>query len=617
MSFRDGWVDYEVMVHELTHGVINSTSNLRYYLQSGALNESYADVIALFADRQAGDLNWTLGENRAGTAGFVRDIPNAGIRFLGQFNPGDGTETMANDYGNVHANSGIPNFAAYLLATKTRFFAGRAVAAPAEAKILRLKFDALRSLTANSTFLDARTREVALAQEWAVRRTHGFTDDDAILVARSWDDVGVGFPADTDRDGVPNAYDNCNLRANPRQEDADGDGVGDVCDNCRNTPNPRQEDLDLDGVGDICDADIDGDGCVNSVDRNPTCAQAVIGHFVGPACQSGGGDITGFEGEDSDLDGRRNCEDDDDDNDGIPDVSDPCPTGNFGILNSCTQIRDCPVAPRDWFRACQGGGCVQFQLRVVDRINPDPTRVATFDRVRLVNQSLYVAANAGSRLSDAAIIFVGGRVGRNSGVQERARSLLRLELWTQATATEPARLVSVVADYDPAGVELEQLSLGTFLAFTPPSGTNAATLGATWHIGGNPAEAANDLDHDLIPDGWEIQNGLDPRNPADAALDTDGDGLSALQEFRSGTDPRQGSSRFAIDQIERTVAGVQVHLTAPVGRRVQVERTASLTEPVWLPAGPIVRMNGDTLAITVDDIGPEAQGFYRLREVAE
>jgi hypothetical protein len=275
------------------------------------------------------------------------------------------------------------------------------------------------------------------------------------------------------------------------------------------------------------------------------------------------------------------------------------------------------VAPRDWFRACQGGGCVQFQLRVVDRINPDPTRVATFDRVRLVNQSLYVAANAGSRLSDAAIIFVGGRVGRNSGVQERARSLLRLELWTQATATEPARLVSVVADYDPAGVELEQLSLGTFLAFTPPSGTNAATLGATWHIGGNPAEAANDLDHDLIPDGWEIQNGLDPRNPADAALDTDGDGLSALQEFRSGTDPRQGSSRFAIDQIERTVAGVQVHLTAPVGRRVQVERTASLTEPVWLPAGPIVRMNGDTLAITVEDTGPEAQGFYRLREVAE
>lgn len=34
----------DVIAHELTHGVIESTSNLVYATQSGALNESFADI---------------------------------------------------------------------------------------------------------------------------------------------------------------------------------------------------------------------------------------------------------------------------------------------------------------------------------------------------------------------------------------------------------------------------------------------------------------------------------------------------------------------------------------------------------------------------------------------
>ena len=50
-----------------------------------------------------------------------------------------------------------------------------------------------------------------------------------------------------------------------------------------------------------------------------------------------------------------------------------------------------------------------------------------------------------------------------------------------------------------------------------------------------------DTDGDLIPDGWETANGLDPNNPADATLDNDsggGDGLTNLDEFRNNTNPR-------------------------------------------------------------------------------
>jgi hypothetical protein len=36
--------------------------------------------------------------------------------------------------------------------------------------------------------------------------------------------------ADTDGDGVENAFDNCTLKANSNQKDVDHDGCGDVCD---------------------------------------------------------------------------------------------------------------------------------------------------------------------------------------------------------------------------------------------------------------------------------------------------------------------------------------------------------------------------------------------------
>jgi hypothetical protein len=42
--------------------------------------------------------------------------------------------------------------------------------------------------------------------------------------------VTVVPPADTDRDGVPDALDNCTLKANPDQRDTDADGYGNACD---------------------------------------------------------------------------------------------------------------------------------------------------------------------------------------------------------------------------------------------------------------------------------------------------------------------------------------------------------------------------------------------------
>ncbi|OAH54555.1 hypothetical protein AWH48_08145 [Domibacillus aminovorans] len=99
--------EVDVVGHELTHGVTEKTAGLEYWKQSGALNESFSDIIGSLID---GD--WKIGED---TGTVIRDMEDP--------NRYDQPKHM-NDYmniewdnGGVHINSGIPNFAAYQLAT--------------------------------------------------------------------------------------------------------------------------------------------------------------------------------------------------------------------------------------------------------------------------------------------------------------------------------------------------------------------------------------------------------------------------------------------------------------------------------------------------------------------
>ncbi|MCC6455251.1 MAG: M4 family metallopeptidase [Caldilineaceae bacterium] len=109
----------DVVAHELTHGVTDLESQLFYYYQSGAINESFSDIWGEFVDLTNGsgndnpDVRWQMGE----------DIPIGAIRNMQDptlFGDPDRMTSPnyhldATDNGGVHLNSGINNKAAYLL----------------------------------------------------------------------------------------------------------------------------------------------------------------------------------------------------------------------------------------------------------------------------------------------------------------------------------------------------------------------------------------------------------------------------------------------------------------------------------------------------------------------
>ncbi|KAJ5471443.1 Peptidase M4 [Penicillium desertorum] len=114
----DGFTDkLDVIGHEFSHSVVDYTNRLPYQFQSGALNESFVDAFGIMTVDQA---NWLIGEGiwAAGVNGrALRDIKNPRTAFEDAQRDFKKLP-LSNDQGGVHINSGIPNRAFFLAATK-------------------------------------------------------------------------------------------------------------------------------------------------------------------------------------------------------------------------------------------------------------------------------------------------------------------------------------------------------------------------------------------------------------------------------------------------------------------------------------------------------------------
>lgn len=73
----------------------------------------------------------------------------------------------------------------------------------------------------------------------------------------------AGSTDDADKDGIPDAKDNCKAKKNPFQADSDNDGVGDLCDNCPANANADQKDGNSNSVGDACEPPYCGNGVLD------------------------------------------------------------------------------------------------------------------------------------------------------------------------------------------------------------------------------------------------------------------------------------------------------------------------------------------------------------------
>lgn len=172
----------DVAGHEISHGVIEKTANLEYQDESGALNESFADIFGAMIDSD----DWKIGEDvmRSGvhSTGALRDLsnPNNGDARLGNFwQPKHVNEQYrgTEDEGGVHINSGITNHAFYLFATNS---------AVGKDKAEQVYYKALRDyLVRLSQFVDLR---VAVMQ--AARELYGTAVEAA--AASAFDQVGIG-----------------------------------------------------------------------------------------------------------------------------------------------------------------------------------------------------------------------------------------------------------------------------------------------------------------------------------------------------------------------------------------------------------------------------------------
>ena len=182
----------DVVGHELSHGVVTHTCNLAYQGESGALNEHFADAFGVMVkqwkkNQTAVQADWLIGAGVMGPATKAKSLRTFKAGKAYEDDPVLGTDPQPKhlkdryrgsaDNGGVHINSGIPNHAFYLTATK---IGGRSWI-----RAGRIWYRTLLSLTANSGFKDMVEASVT-----AAGAEFGRSSKEHKAVQAAWKEVG-------------------------------------------------------------------------------------------------------------------------------------------------------------------------------------------------------------------------------------------------------------------------------------------------------------------------------------------------------------------------------------------------------------------------------------------
>ena len=193
MVFGTGYAGADdAVAHELTHGYVERTSALFAFHQSGALNESLADVVGEVVDHRynptgpENDSAWQLGEA----------IPGGAVRSLQDPPLYDQPDKMTShlfvnadaryDAGAVHENDGVGNKTAYLISQGGTFndhtLTGIDGADAGLSKTGLLYLEVIPRLTSGAQYADLGRVLATTCDELAAGNTGGFTTADCASV---------------------------------------------------------------------------------------------------------------------------------------------------------------------------------------------------------------------------------------------------------------------------------------------------------------------------------------------------------------------------------------------------------------------------------------------------
>lgn len=185
--------DLSISAHEHAHGIIQFSGGLKYKGEAGALNESIADIFASMVlqyarKRQAHEASWLIGEsvfnkkNRNYNTGMaLRSLKAPGTAYkhkvLGQDKQPFHMDAYKEEAG-PHINSGIPNYAFYLMAIQMGGYSWE--------KAGKIWYHALEK---------ANNPSIKLKQ-WAALTVKVASDlfkdgDESLIVRRCWRLVGI------------------------------------------------------------------------------------------------------------------------------------------------------------------------------------------------------------------------------------------------------------------------------------------------------------------------------------------------------------------------------------------------------------------------------------------
>jgi len=184
----------DVVAHEMEHGVTDRSARLEYRFQSGALNESYSDIIGVivnnFSKPDQSTWTWEIGLGLLSNGRPFRNLANP--RAEGQPDhlrdfvvlP----DTDNGDHGGVHSNSGIHNKAAHsILVTKK---SGLFLFQPREVAIL-FHLALTQFLSRTSQFSDSRRAVIQAARTFFRTLSTSQLSARIKAIEKAFTDVGI------------------------------------------------------------------------------------------------------------------------------------------------------------------------------------------------------------------------------------------------------------------------------------------------------------------------------------------------------------------------------------------------------------------------------------------